>query len=160
MYDQAAEDAAKTIRAIMRSKLPACQKQADIEALMQPLKPDLRADAIRSLLENDDVVEKRSPLASDEFPPLPTSGIYDGEPLIHICNGMAWVSRCRVAGELRINDQGQLIYESSITVEVARNWHALELDAWFELQSIEVGRVQHGYYPCSPTLAARATFGE
>ncbi len=159
MYDQAAENAATTIRAIMRSKVPRGTKQAEIEALMQSLQPATNANTIRSLLDSYDAVETRVSSGVDELAPLPTGGLCDGEPLIYVCNGMAWVSRCRVNGKLRIDDHGQLLYESLITIEAARNWHVLELDAWFELQSIEVSHVQQGYYPCSPTLFGRATFG-
>jgi hypothetical protein len=157
MYDPVAERVATTIRTVMRSQLPGRAKQSWVKALIQQLKYASKVNAIRSLLDSGDLVEKW--LSVDDVPPLP-SGICDGEALIRVVNGIAFVARCHVAGELRVDDQGQLIYESSITIETAHNWHALEFDAWVELQSIGAGRVQHACYPCSPSLFARASFGD
>ena len=100
---------------------------------MRPLEPASRVNVIRSLLDSRDAVEKRLSPAPDEFPALPTGEALDGEPLIHIFNGMAWVSRYRVTGKLQIDDQGRLVYEAAITIEAASNWQALEVDAWIEL---------------------------
>lgn len=158
MYDEAAEQRATAIRNIMRSKLSRGEKQAAVKAQMQSLERASNVNVIRSLLDSCDVVEKRLSPVPCEFPSWPI-GVCDGDPLIHIFNGIAWVCRCRITGELQVDDQGKLVYESTIAIETASNWQALEFDAWTELQFIQVSHIQHGYYPCSPGLFSRAIFG-